>query len=78
MEPNNELSELMIRYEPVFPCQKKGNHTPQKSRKYMKNRQIGGDQIGEIVWFININARGVYVTVTGYHTSPPPCYYQFK
>ena len=49
MEPNNELSELMIRYEPVFPCQKKGNHTPHKSRKYMKNRQIGGDQNGEIV-----------------------------
>ena len=36
METNNKLSESLSCYEPVHPFQRKGNHTPQDNRKYLK------------------------------------------
>ena len=77
METNNELSESMSRSEPVRPCQQKENHTPHKVRKYLKKRQIGAYPNGEIVLFININARDVYVPYPGI-TPVCPCYYYFE
>ena len=63
MEPNNELNESMIHSETVLTFQKKEKHTPHKARKSLENRQIGADQNEEIAWFINIDARDVYVPV---------------
>ena len=68
METNNKLSKLMSPSEPVRICQQKENHAPHEVRKYLKKIRIGAYPNGDIVLFININDRDVYVPVPGYHT----------